>query len=263
MLPVIVVEGDTLPEVWERSVVEVWSKGIIVETEYNELSKDCVMIMIVRRPLAEPRIHRGGLVIGRLKDLEDYVKEVVEGVRDHLVKLGKIPYTYHERLFSYEVNSTVINQIDYIVDKLSRAPFSRRAQAITWKPWIDTTIDDPPCLQRIHCRVYGSELVMQAMWRSRDAFKAAFMNMYALTELQSSIARELSERLGFEVRVGEYIDISNSYHIYESDWNRVKGFIKSLRERRFEDRVWTTEQYTKYFNLLKNLSLERESQRVN
>jgi len=258
MLPVIVVEGDVLPEVWERSVVEVWSKGVVVETEYGELSKDCVMIMVIRRPLAEPRIHRGGLVIGKLGDLEEYVKEVVEGVRDHLVKLGKISYTYHERLFNYEVNSTVINQIDYIVDKLSKSPFSRRAQAITWKPWIDTKIDDPPCLQRLYCRVYEDELVMQAMWRSRDAFKAAFMNMYVLTLMQSIIAKKLSEKLRFRVKVGEYIDISNSYHIYESDWSRVKGFIKSLRERQFRNRVWTTEQYTKYSNLLKNLSLKRE-----
>jgi len=259
MLPVVIVEGDTLPEVWERSIVEVWNKGIIVETEYNELSKDCVMVMVVKKPLAEPRIHRGGLIIGRLGDLEDYVKEVIEGVRDHLVKLGKISYTYHERLFSYEVDSNVINQIDYIVDKLSNSPFSRRAQAITWKPWIDTKIDDPPCLQRIYCRVYGNELVMQAMWRSRDAFKAAFMNMYVLTLMQSMIARRLSNKLGTEIKVGEYIDISNSYHIYENDWNKVESFVRSLKERSFKNRVWTTEQYVKYSSLLKNLSLKRKN----
>jgi len=253
MLPVVLVEGRTLPEVWERSVLEVWRRGVVIDTEYGERSRDCVMVMVVREPMAEPRIHVGGLVVGRLEDLDEYVGEVLEGTRDHLVRLGKVPYTYHERLFRYEVDSAVVDQIEYIVDKLSRAPHSRRAQAITWKPWVDTGIDDPPCLQRVHCRVYGERLVMQAMWRSRDAFKAAFMNMYALTLMQALIAKRLSERLGRRVEVGEYIDVSNSYHIYESDWERVEGFVRRAQSEPLWRRVWTTEQYAKYKGVLNRL----------
>ena len=249
MFPVITVRGRTIPEVWEKSIIEVWEKGVIIDTEYGEKSKDCVMIMIVEKPLKEPRIHRAGLVIGKLEDLELYVKEVIDGIRDYLVKLGKISYTYHERLFSYSLNSTVVDQINYIVEKLSKAPFSRRAQAITWKPWVDTLSNDPPCLQRIYCRIYNDRLIMQTMWRSRDAFKAAFMNMYALTLLQKKIAERISAKIGRKIEVGEYIDISNSYHIYESDWKRVEKFLEVIKSRPWSSRVWTTDQYLKYVKL--------------
>jgi len=243
MIPVLKVEGDTLPEVWERSVVELWKQGIEIMTEYGQGSKDCTMIMVVRRPLSEPRIHRAGLTIGRLRDLIEYVDEVLEGVRDHLVLEGKIPYTYHERLFAYPESGKVVDQVEYIVRKLKEAPYSRRAQAITWRPSRDTMSSDPPCLQRIWCRIVDNKLVMHAHWRSRDAFKAAFMNMYALTELQRRIAQRLSAELGRRIEVGEYVDISDSYHIYEQDYKRVEAFLKTISTRTWKDRVWTTNQY--------------------
>ncbi len=242
-LPVLKVEGNNLPEVWERSIIELWKYGIEIDTEYGQKSKDCTMVMVIRRPLSEPRIHRAGLTIGRLVDLEGYLHEVIDGERDYLVREGKIPYTYHERLFSYSDEGHIINQVEYIVDKLSKAPYSRRAQAITWKPRQDTKIDAPPCLQRIWCRVYNCRLVMHAIWRSRDALKAAFMNMYVLTELQSRIASELSRRLGKKIDVGEYVDISNSYHIYEQDYKNVEVLLKAICTRPWRQRVWTTEEY--------------------
>ena len=50
-IPVLLVEGRTLPEVWERSVIEVWEKGIAIKTEYDKAgdppSKDCTMVMVI------------------------------------------------------------------------------------------------------------------------------------------------------------------------------------------------------------------------
>jgi thymidylate synthase len=73
--------------------------------------------------------------------------------------------------------------------------------------------------------------------------KAAFMNMYALTRLQSIIADELSRRLGRTISVGDYIDFSNSYHLYEPDFNKAEGLVKRSRSSVLEDRVWTTAVY--------------------
>ena len=149
--PVFCVTGDTLPEVWERSVVLTWKHGVIIDTEYGQLSRDAVMLMVVRKPMAEPRIHRAGLTIGRLSDLDNYVREVLEGINDW--RIGRDwDYTYHERLFSYRIDGVAIDQISYVVEKLSRVPYSRRAQAITWKPWKDINVDSPPCLQRLWFR---------------------------------------------------------------------------------------------------------------
>ena len=114
-----------------------------------------------------------------------------------------------------------MNQIQYIIDALSKVTHTRRAQAITWMPTADPATDDPPCLQRIWCRLVadgadGFILNMNTHWRSRDLYKAWFMNVYALTDLQRTIAERISEKINKPVAVGRYVDISDSLHIYGS-----------------------------------------------
>jgi len=256
-LPVLKVEGDNLAKVWEEAVSKLWEGGARVYTEYDQWSRDCTMLMVIRKPFIEPRIHLGGLC-GGLEDLDKYVDEVVDGSEDHFVYEGKRPYEYHERLFNYVVQDNLkINQIDYMIDRLSKKKevqlegkkievhgFSRRTQAITWKPWVDQSLEHPPCLQRIWCRVIGNELTMETCWRSRDAYKAAFWNIYAFTELQKKIAEDLSKKVGFKVEPGLYVDFSNSFHIYENDFEDFeKRFTKLVRERSFEKRTLSTVRY--------------------
>ena len=73
--------------------------------------------------------------------------------------------------------------------------------------------------------------------RSNDAFKAAFMNMFAFTELQKLVAERISERSGRPVEVGEYTHFANSYHIYGSYFGEFKAFLDTLETREFCDRV--------------------------
>ena len=140
---VVTVEGECLPEAWERSIVSVWEEGIVVDTEYGDRSKDVTAIIIVRNPLQEPRVHLKGIVAGSLKGLFEYVDEVIKGIHDDMIE--RYEYTYHERLFSYRLpNGLTINQIEYIIQKLKKVPYSRRAQAITWQPWKDIKSEHPP-----------------------------------------------------------------------------------------------------------------------
>jgi len=251
--PVLVVEGKGIAEVWEKAVERVWKEGGSAYTEYSQWSKDATMLMVVTDPLSEPRIHRGGLC-GSLSDLAKYVHEVVDGTEDYLVQEGKRPYEYHERLFGYALPDGIkVDQVDYIVSKLSGGKleggvellgFSRRAQAITWKPWVDAELEHPPCLQRIWCRIYDGGLVMETSWRSRDAYKAAFWNMYAVTELQRKMAESISTKTGKRVGVGAYVDFSNSFHIYQQDFQDVeKRLLRAMEGRTFKERTMTTEDF--------------------
>ncbi len=243
----IFVERNTLPEAWEEAVLRCWNEGERIRTEYDKPtdpeSRDCSLMMSVRQPFAEPRIHRA--FPGSLEDLEVYRQEVVLGIHDHWIDpaAGKWSYTYHQRLFAYDVHDaqgrkTTIDQFAYIVDKLAKAPHSRRAQAITWKPDVDPTVEDPACLQRMWFRVYGGELRMNVHMRSNDAFKASFMNMWAFTDLQRLVAERVSQRLSRPIVPGAYIHIVDSFHIYGSYFQEFEGFLKSVRNRKFEDRVW-------------------------
>ncbi len=261
-IPVLRVQGKTLPEAWEKSVLAVWEQGVSVPTEYDKPgeppSKDCTMIMEVLEPFAEPRIHLA--FPGGIEDLEKYRQEVVNGVHDHWIKPeeGKWTYTYHARMKNYKVVNDLssskvtspyppVDQIQYIIDKLSKSYYSRRGQAVIWMPTADPATDDCPCLQRVWCRILIDEndykiLNMNTHWRSRDAYKAAFMNIYAFTELQYEIAQKISEKIGEEVKVGRYVDITDSYHIYGIYFDEFQErFLKNVKGRSFEERIWRTD----------------------
>ena len=241
------VERDTLPEAWEEAVKRCWEDGDRVRTEYDRPedpeSRDAAVLIVARDPLQEPRLHKA--FPGSLESLEIYRQEVRQGIHDHWIDpdAGKWSYTYHQRLFAYDVRdeeggTRAIDQFQYLIEKLGEAPHTRRAQAITWKPDVDPTVDDPACLQRMWFRVYGDELRLHVHMRSNDAFKAAFMNMWAFTDLQQYVAEEVGNRLGRELRCGAYAHMVDSFHIYGSYFQEFGGFLKSLQSREYKDRVW-------------------------
>ncbi len=242
-VPVISITADCLPQAWEKAVLAVWDNGIEVKTQYDKPtdppSKDATVIITVTDPFAEPRIHKN--FPGGPAELEAYRQEVVDGIHDHWIDpaAGKWTYTYHQRLFAYNG----IDQIQYIIDKLSDVNHTRRAQAITWMPTVDPQTDHPPCLQRIWCRLVADSngtrrLNMNTHWRSRDLYKAWFMNVYAITDLQRIIAEEISRKINQQVAVGRYVDVSDSLHIYGSYFHDVSKEVKKMRQSPFTERSW-------------------------
>jgi len=246
-IPTLAVSGKTLPEAWEKAVLACWHQGVPIRTEYDRPgdppSRDCTILWTVEDPFAEPRIHRA--FPGGLEDLEVYRQEVVEGVHDHWIcpEEGKWTYTYHKRLFAYDSEGVTVDQIAAAVDRLARTGHTRRAQAITWNPRLDAPTDDPPCLQRLWFRILEDDdgvpvLNMNSHWRSRDAYKAAYMNVFALTDLQRVVAGRVAEKTGRAVRVGRYADLVDSFHIYGSYFAGFEGFLKMVEKRSFEERTW-------------------------
>ncbi|MFH0944458.1 MAG: thymidylate synthase [Planctomycetota bacterium] len=253
-IPVLWVEGNCLAEAWENSLIAVHQKGCEIKTEYDKPedppSKDASMTIVVKDPLAEPMIHKD--LPGGLEDLQEYTMEVLDGIKDHCIRSPEDPddtrweYTYHQRLFSYAVPGVdeVHDQIELLAAKLAKTPYSRRAQAITWKVWEDNTCYDPACLQSIWCRMLQGEgdewfLNTNVRFRSNDAYKAAFMNMFALIQLQTRIAARISELSGKNVRLGRYVHQADSYHIYGSYFGEFETrFLGALNRRTFEQRTY-------------------------
>ena len=259
-IPAIEITAECLPEAWEKAVLAVWDDGIDIKTQYDKPgdrpSKDATVMITVTEPFAEPRIHKN--FPGGPEELESYRQEVLYGIHDHWIDpaAGKWTYTYHERLFAYcpieepenpnaEKPFKVFDQIQYIIDSLVAASHTRRAQGITWMPTIDPKTYDPPCLQRIWCRLIAGDsgrlmLNMNTHWRSRDLYKAWYMNVYALTELQRIIAEKIAEKIGQPVTVGRYVDISDSLHIYGSYFDNAEKEVEKMRHTPFTDRTWET-----------------------
>ena len=220
--------------------MEVWEFGRPISTQYDKPddppSRDAAVMLTINNPMQEPRIHR--CFPAGFNDLEKYRAEVLYGAHDHWVGEGtKWKYTYHDRI----TRTGGIDQLEIIVDLLKDCPHTRRAQVITWNVQTDLGSEDPPCLQRLWFRVVEGRLDMHGHIRSNDAFKAGFMNMYALIELQAMVA----ERLG--VPVGVYRHFADSYHIYGSYFNEFEGFLKTVKTRSFHDRTITTDECREFF----------------
>ncbi len=267
-LPLVHVEAQGLAEGWEKAVLGCWERGVRIPTQYDReedpASRDVSLALAIADPFGEPRIHRA--LPGGIYDLEVYRQEVVDGVHDHWIdpEAGKWQYTYHERLEAYETpDGVVYDQLDYVVNALAEATYTRRAQAVLWKCWEDAGIDDPACLQRMWFRVYGERLVLSCHMRSNDAFKASYMNMYAFTELQKTIAERLSERLGREIAVGQYNHFVDSYHIYGSYFDEFEKFLETVEVRSWEERTWTMDMVQPMIEeakekIIRDLQAERE-----
>jgi thymidylate synthase len=257
-IPTISLWARCLPEAWEKAVLAVWDQGTEIKSQYDQPDdmpcKDATVVINVAEPLAEPRIHKN--FPGGPAELEAYRQEVVNGIHDHWIngEAGKWTYTYHQRLFAYspvengkfpgtKESFPQVNQIDHIIEALANAGYSRRAQAITWIPSADIGSEHPPCLQRIWCRITtdpgGRDILnMNTHWRSRDLYKAWFMNAYALTDLQRIIAGRISEKTGRPVIVGRYVEMTDSLHIYGRDLKDAGLEVQKMRQSPFTQRAW-------------------------
>lgn len=249
-IPVIIVREKTLAMSFEKALLELYDKGVRFKTQYDKPgdpeSLDCTLNLTIDEPESEPMIHMA--FPAGIEQLKEYVLEL-QGLKDHWVKNMNDPadtrweYTYHGRLQRYgtwmERNSSGseikghfnINQIEGVIDKLCRQPFTRQAQMITWMPNLDLDCFDPPCLQSLWYRILEDDngiywLNCNIRFRSNDAWGASFMNMFGFIQFNKEIvASEISRRTGKEVRLGRLNWQADSYHIYGKDIAEAKAML--------------------------------------
>lgn len=204
--------ASTLPDAYHRSLCYLQALGKETEVpDYNTKQKEITVTMQVLRPLSEPMISRA--FIGGPKELEQYRQEMLDGILDFEVEKGNWAYTYHQRMEK---------QLPFIIRELKRNPDSRRA-VIDVRDWLtDSESADPACLQHIQYFIRDNALHCKVLFRSNDACKAAFMNMFALIMLQKRIADELG------VDMGTYTHRANSYHVYARDYAVLNEYVERL-----------------------------------
>ena len=265
-IPVLTVCEKSLAQAYEAALVALYKNGTRFKTQYDKpgdpLSIDCTMNITILEPESDPMIHMA--FPGGIDDLKEYVLEL-QGYKDHWVKNINDPndtrweYTYHGRLKDYgvwkekdkdeksvEVGHFKINQIEKVIDKLCKQPFTRQAQMITWMPNLDTDCYDPPCLQSLWYRILEDEegiywLNCNIRFRSNDAWGAHFMNAFGFIQFNREIiANEVAKRTGKIVKLGRLNWQADSFHIYGKD-------IKAAKEMLF-DRIDTMKLEERTYN---------------
>jgi len=263
-IPVLSVTGITLAEAYEKALIELYNRGIKFKTQYDKpgdpLSIDSTMNITILEPLRDPMIHRA--FPGGIDNLKEYVMEL-EGLKDHWVKNINDPndtrweYTYHGRLANYgawkelvdgeskQTGFFAINQVNAVIEKLSKQPYTRQAQMITWMPNLDLECFDPPCLQSLWYRIIEDEeqiywLNCNVRFRSNDAWGASFMNMFGFINFNKNIiAKGIEEKTGKKVELGRMNWHADSYHIYGKDIENAKQLLfDRIDTVNFEERTF-------------------------
>jgi len=263
-IPVLHVQGKTLAMAYENALIELNKHGIEISTQYDKpgdpKSIDCTMNITIEEPLSDPMIHKA--FPGGIESLKEYVMEL-SGIKDHWVKNINDPndtrweYTYHGRLEKYgawmeihngesiEKSEKLVNQIEWVIDKLCRSPNTRQAQMITWMPSLDLDCYDPPCLQSLWYRIIEDDEGIQWLncnvrFRSNDAWGASFMNMFGFIHFNNEIiASEIQKRTGKTVKLGRMNWQADSYHIYGKDIENAKNLLfNRLDKTTFEQRIF-------------------------
>jgi len=201
------VYADSIARAHSEAVARVIEFGekVITENGKETLELQSPLAITVTHPNIAPFRHNEYKYSQRM--LDEYVPEIT-------TEFNKgFSYTYGERLHKYNGS---LDQIAIIIDKLQRAPNSRRAIAITWTPFVDAFSDEPPCLQNVQFINRFGELNMIAMFRSNDICQAWGANAYGLMRLQEHVAELI------KVKIGTLTTISNCAHVYESDLQDAK-----------------------------------------
>ena len=238
------------------------------------------IMIIVRSPGKEPMVSEACM----------FGEKFIDKYSEDFTKLTPLrgdgmdaTYTYARRLFDYPKLERVgfdkfawrgngdgcgIDQIDQIVERLSKNPESRRATAITWVPTIDGVSNEPPCLQFTHFMLRNCKYVWEKLdprdtrvprtprefvrthdltrvnvadedvdyylharfpFRSHDMLSGYGANAVGLNSLMQYVAQELHKRTAWKIGFGSLTTFSSNAHLYWTrDDKELSEFKKTL-----------------------------------
>jgi thymidylate synthase (methanogen type) len=179
-------------------------------------------------PVKKEEVQRHEKLMYKMKVIDDGEKKTWKLDNDTEIALD---HEINEQLgFENVMLSTLslprINQIDQVIVQLRENPNTRRAQAITWRPYIDPYIEEPPCLQRLYFRIKQEKLILESSWRSRDLFKAWDGNVNGIMRIQEKVANAL------EIETGELIEFNNSLHVYGKDIKKAREILEQINQEK-------------------------------
>lgn len=213
------VEADTIGQAWIQILKLVMKFGRIIPRVHIYDGSEKVLLnlcsVIKSEDIKNPKIW----------DYFDFTKDNLRQYFQNFFNAdrGDEPYTYGERMFSYEKIDGRVNQVDLMTQKLKSFNYNKGALITLWNPTIDNfRIRKPwrtPCLTLIQGFVLERKLFLTAYFRSNDMYGAWPLNAFALRKLQYEIAQKI------ELGVGDLTVISSCAFIDSGDWHSANQKI--------------------------------------
>jgi thymidylate synthase len=133
-------------------------------------------------------------------------------------------YLEDDRRFWGAYGRRISDQVYAVVNKLTRDRDTRQAVITIWDPRLDNPIEprrDHPCTIALSFRIRRDKLNMLVHMRSSDVWLGIPYDVFQFTQLQLTIATTL------RVVPGVYTHLSESLHVYESNWDDVANLTIS------------------------------------
>lgn len=148
-----------------------------------------------------------------VEDLERYAAQILSPVRPE-----GVDYWYGERMQNWHGR----NQLEEVINRLQKAPDTKRATiAILEAPDLET-LEDAPCFTSATFAIVEERLHGSYVFRSHDIYEGWPFNAYAVLRLHRKIAQRLSCRLG---RATFH---SQNAQIYERHWGRALEKLRTF-----------------------------------
>lgn len=214
------VRGKNLATAWIRATDRVMRYGYEKETQAGLKEKEVIALSwTIESPDTDHLNHIDWPEsLKRRVGIDDSILAQYASIFLDKQKSPDVSYTYGNRLRSYRSS---LDQIDRMIEKLTRDPVTRRAYATTYDPIEDDTKTSPPCLISLQALLDDTrKLHFVAYFRSHDILKAALPNAYGILHVFAYIC----QKTGFQP--GTVTIHSTSAHVYEDDWEDAEKLLK-------------------------------------
>ncbi len=129
--------------------------------------------------------------------------------------------SYASRLFDYA--GTGVDQVQWVIDRLTDDPTSRSATITTFEPTLDTTYI--PCVSMLDFWIPSGKLELVVYAHSIDFGAKGYGNLVQLADLQRRVAVALGRA------VGSLTFIVKSAHVYATEFDYMRGVLEATQSR--------------------------------
>ena len=257
----ICVHADNLAEAAHKAIIACHDSGARAETPKHKkgmtLGYDAPIIVGVRNADSEPKVYFPAMHDSPLGTI-NYILEVTHAIHDHWKKTPEEPH-----FWGYTYNERFVDQLPFIFQRIKsdweeklkkegEARISGRDYMFDiWRAGEDIILEQPdaPCFQRGGLRFLFNdkgEIVLNYLtaWRSRDELKAWNENdtgqvgCEEVPGLMRLFRDKVSNMLGVPIKMGSYIDYSDSLHLYGLyiDRDGLEEKIANMKKEGWEGR---------------------------
>ena len=223
----LIYDNESVFRIWIKILDLIMRFGNLKFSEYEIPQKEYLNVVATLGLYGkEYKIEKEFFEFIEKENFERHINEVLNPK-----KPDGVEYTYGERFFSHRYGK---NQINYLIEKLSKTPYSRRALVISWDHEKDQNVQNPPCIIAIQGIITENFYNHVVIIRSNDMFKAWPINFVAQIELAKYIVNEINKRANTDFKIGNVTSISISAHIYQSDFEIVKRVLEKYCYKMYE-----------------------------